>query len=167
MLAPLVMRTTAYLGVLLLVPAVASASPDLVATGVDAITTPGHEVTVRVRVELPGIRSKPAANEPVTISVLGETRWVRTDANGLAATTVKPSSPGVTYIESHVVREPAVVGRARLFVLDSKKPVAVVDVDQTLSDMASWRVPLSGEKADTFPGAPDVLSDLARTHQVV
>jgi len=54
-----------------------------------------------------------------------------------------------------------------VWVLDPDRPVAVVDIDGTLSDLPGILVHLKSDDAPTFAGAPELLRDLARTPQVV
>ena len=64
-------------------------------------------------------------------------------------------------------RPSAPKANGRLFVLDPATPVAIVDIDHTLSDLSTWKVPFQGADAPTFPGAPQLINDLARTHQII
>ena len=57
--------------------------------------------------------------------------------------------------------------RGTLYMVDAKKPVALVDIDGTISDLPSWRVVFRADRAKTYPGAPELIRDLAKTHQIV
>ncbi len=191
----------------LMMPATASA---IEATGLDAITTPGHPVEVRAKFERggwafwrPDVRDRAA-----TVEALGQRHRVRTDREGLARVVVQPTAPGVYPITARLERrsrppvvrgsecEPAArasgwiapaasghvparsasarerrttptIATSRLFVLDPARPVAVVDIDGTISDLPDWQVPFVGHRAPTFAGAPALMADLARRFQIV
>lgn len=161
-------RTVVTLALLtLMMPATASA---IEATGHDAITTPGRPVEVRAKFErsLIGYWRPDLRHERVTIEVLGARRSVRTDREGIARAVVRPGAPGVYPITARLDRRSsAPAASARLFVLDPARPVAVVDIDGTISDLADWKVPFVGHKAPTFAGAPALMADLARRFQIV
>lgn len=151
----------------LMMPATASA---IEATGLDAITTPGHPVEVRAKFERggwafwrPDVRDRAA-----TVEVLGQRHRVRTDREGLARVVVQPTAPGVYPITARLERRSRPqVATSRLFVLDPARPVAVVDIDGTISDLPDWQVPFVGHRAPTFAGAPALMADLARRFQIV
>lgn len=162
-------RTALTLALLtsVMMPATASA---IEATGQDAITTPGHPVEVRAKFERSGFAfwRPDMKNERVTIEVLGGRHASRTDGDGMASVTVAPTTPGVYPISARLDRHRgAPAATSRLFVLDPARPVAVVDIDGTLSDMPDWQVPFVGHKAPTFAGAPALMADLARRFQIV
>lgn len=151
----------------LLTLAIVTPAAQAIETGYDSITTPGRPVGVGGKFERrglsfvwrPDVRGKAA-----TVEVLGRRLPSRTDADGVALATVTPSSVGVFPVEARVGTK---VARGRLWVLDPTRPVAVCDIDGTLSDMPDWMVPFAGHKARTFPGAPQLVRDLAATHQLV
>lgn len=161
-------RTVTLLALLpFMVPATGRA---IEATGHDAITTPGHPVEVQAKFErvlFGGLYRPDVRGARATIEVLGRRHPARTDADGLARATVRPTAPGVYPIAARLDRRGAPVARGRLFVLDPARPVAVVDIDGTLSDLPEWKVPLMGHRAPTFAGAPTVMADLARRFQIV
>lgn len=140
---------------------------DVIAVGLDAVTTPGHPVLLRAKFTKSGLLKKPLKDEVTTFDALGKSTWTRTSSEGFAQTSVDPQQAGTSEFRASFARDGAIAATGRVFVLDSKKPVAVVDLDGTLSDMAEWRVPFQGERAAAFPGAADVLTDLARTHEIV
>lgn len=154
---------------LLTLAIVTPAAQAIEATGHDAVTTPGRPVDVEGKFERralgflwrPDVRGKAA-----TIDVLGARHAARTDRDGVARATVTPTRVGVYPIEARVEGERD-AARGRLFVLDPARPVVVVDIDLTISDQKEWLVPFAGHKARTFPGAPELLRDLAVTHQVL
>lgn len=157
------------LAALLAVLIVAPGARAIEATGYDAVTTPGRAVSVGGKFERHGvwIFRPDITRARSTISVLGQRLSARTDGDGVAHATVTPSTVGVFPVEVTLDGKSAPAARGRLWVLDPTRPVAVVDIDGTLSDMPDWLVPFAGHKAKTFPGAPDTLRALATSHQIV
>lgn len=153
---------------LLLVPSVAAAKT-VVATGHDSVTTPGRAVDLEAKFEGGGWRfwRPDLKDRAVTLRIAGRTLAARTDRDGVARAQVSAPAPGVYPIESSLDEAPGTIAHGRLFVLDPLKPTAVVDIDGTLSDMNELLVPFFGHKAKAFPGSPELLRDLARTHQIV
>lgn len=142
----------------------------VVGTGHDAITTPGHAVTLTAKFErqLVPYLGPDVRNESVQFVLAGSAGTGRTDRDGVAAFAVQPGAPGVVAFEATLVgNRHARPAEARLFVYDPQRPVAVVDIDGTLSDLPSWEVPLRGDVAPTFPHALALVRDLARTHAIV
>lgn len=139
-----------------------------VAIGFDAITTPGQAVEVSAKFEGGGWRfwRPDKRNRVASYTIDGRTYAARTDASGKGRVTVTPSRPGVYPIEARLDGK-ATDAAGRLFVLDPLRPSVVVDLDQTVCDMAQWKVPFQGGKAPAYPGAVRVLADLARTHDVI
>lgn len=147
----------------------APAAPALEATGLDAITTPGRPVRVSAKFEHRGwaFFRLDVRRAGANVSVLGQTTRAVTDGDGVAYATVTPTAPGVHPIDAWLDREPGTRARGRLFVFDPARPVVVVDVDGTISDLPDWRVPFDGDRAPAFAGSVQVLTELARTHHVV
>ncbi|MCO5170610.1 MAG: hypothetical protein M9894_30125 [Planctomycetes bacterium] len=139
------------------------------ATGHDAITTPGQPVEVRAKFErkLFGYVRPDVRRATATIDVLGARHTALTDRDGVARAIVTPSAAGVFPITARLDRRTDRPASGRLFVLDPARPVAVVDIDGTLSDLPDWQVPFVGHRAPTFEGAPAVMADLARRFQIV
>jgi phosphatidate phosphatase APP1 len=136
--------------------------------GFDAITTPGHPVDVRTKFERSGWQfwHPDVKNKGVTYTVLGRTSTCRTDGDGVAHVTVNPGATGIYPIVARLDGS-STVGGGRLFVLDPNRPCAFVDLDETISNMAQWLVPLRGDHAGTYPGAVSILTDLSRTHDII
>lgn len=139
------------------------------ATGHDAITTPGRPVDVRVKFErtVLGYWRPDLRDKRVTIDVLGARRPAVTDRDGMASTRVVPTAPGVYPISARLDRHTSPLATSRLFVLDPARPVVVVDIDGTISDLPDWQVPFIGHRAKTFVGAPALMHDLARRYQII
>lgn len=152
---------------------VARAAPPewLVLTGHDAITVPGATVPLRVKVEDAFGPFRPdAAREKVTFLAFGrELGTARTDREGFAALTVQaPREPGVYGVTTRLDgRDGRPSGHAKLFVVPADRPVVVCDVDGTLSAMGTVRALVAGDRAPCYPGSPELLRELAKTHQVV
>lgn len=140
------------------------------ATGLDAITIPGKPTRVSAKFERGGIGpfQPDMARARVSFSVMGKTLSDLTDPDGVAEATITPITTGVYPIRATLVKKPkAPAANATLYVIDPARPVAVVDIDGTLSDHPGWRVPFDADDAKTFPGAPRLITDLAKTHQIV
>ncbi|MBL4844579.1 MAG: hypothetical protein JKY65_03555 [Planctomycetes bacterium] len=146
------------------------ASADVVATAHDAITTPGTPVKLATKFERsrwgglwrPDLRSKRAR-----YSFRGLTGTTRTDFDGMAIVRAPaPQTPG-TYTFEVDLESPSAKTKGTMWVLDKSRPLAVVDIDGTISDLSEWRVPFQGGKAPAYAGSPELLRDLARTHQIV
>lgn len=164
------MTRTSFTMLALLMTMMPSAATAIEATGHDAITTPGRPVDVRVKFErtVLGYWRPDMRDARVTIDVLGARRQARTDLDGVAATRVVASAPGVYPISGRLDGRPsAPAATGRLWVLDPSRPVAVVDIDGTISDLPDWQVPFVGHKAKTFAGAPALMHDLARRYQLI
>lgn len=160
-------------GLLALLALAVCASPaagEVVAIPHDAIALPGQNVILGTKFErssLGGFWRPDVKNKAVRYSFAGRSGVVRTNFDGMAlAQTRAPSAPGTYPFEAELL-SPQVRGQGTLWVLDPNKPVAVVDIDGTISDLPDWKVPFSGARAPTFPGAPQLLADLAATHQIV
>lgn len=147
----------------------APAARAIEATGHDAITTPGHPVQVKAKFERGGLRfwRPDVRDERVTFEVLGQRLSARTDRDGMVRAVVTPTAPGVYPIRARLDERSGPTATSRLFVLDPARPVAVVDIDGTISDLPDWKVPFVGHKAPTFAGAPELMADLARRFQIV
>jgi hypothetical protein len=107
-------------------------------------------------------------NCPVTFSVQGSTLDGTTDWDGVAhATLTAPAKPGVYSYSAEPEGRSDAAATGRMWVLDPARPLAVVDIDGTLSDMPEWKVLFKGQEADAFPDSPELLRSLSRTHQIV
>jgi cardiolipin synthase A/B len=148
-------------------PGVARADPEALAVGLDALTTPGKPVALRAKLTTSSVLRRSLKDEVVHIEESGATHWTRTDRTGFAAVTVTPRQAGTTEFRATLARDSATTATGRLFVIDGAREVVVVDIDKTISDMPEWRVPFQGDKAPAFPGAADVIRDLARTRQIL
>jgi hypothetical protein len=154
----------------LLLTMMPSAALAIEATGHDAITTPGRAVEVRVKFERTVLSywRPDMVDKRVTIDVLGARRSAVTDRDGMAGALVVPTAPGVYPISARLDRYPsAPAATSRLWVLDPARPVAVVDIDGTISDLPDWQVPFIGHRAKTFAGAPALMHDLAQRYQII
>ncbi len=148
----------------------APARADVVATGHDAITTPGTPVLVRAKFErtLIGFVRPDLVREQVEFTLLGRSPRDLTDEEGIAEAVVRPRVSGVFPIRARIVTRPdAPAAESRLFVYPRELPVAVVDVDGTLSDMAELKVLFAGAEAPCYPHSPELLQELAQTHAIV
>ncbi len=154
---------------LLALGAAAPAHAKDVAIGFDAITTPGEAVEIGAKFEGGGwtFWRPDRRNRVASFTVDGRTYTTRTDSAGKGRVRVTPSRVGVYPIEARLDGKAASDARGRLFVLDPLRPNVVVDLDQTVCDMPQWKVPFQGGKAPAYPGAVNVLRDLARTHGVI
>lgn len=153
----------------LFVTSAAVEAAPVLATGHDAVTTPGRAVAVSAKFERAGWRfwRPDIQDSPVTFRIAGHTYPARTDRDGVATIQVRPNSAGVVPIEASLDATPGTLARSRLFVLEPTRPVAVVDIDGTISALPDLLVPLLGHKAKTYAGAPELLRDLATTHTIV
>lgn len=158
------------LALLLVVTAAADAGPwDVVTTNHDAVTTPGEVVDVTAKFERRGWSYfRPDIKYAQVEYDLGggSSFQTRTDRDGVSHAGVRAASAG-TYPTKVRLTGKGAVADGRLFVLETTKPVVVIDIDETLSHLSSWRVPFWGADADTYPGAPALVNDLARTYTVV
>lgn len=139
-------------------------------TGHDAITTPGHPVALTAKFErqLVSYLRPDVRGERVRFAFAGGAATARTDRDGVAALAVQAGAPGVVPFEAALAgNRQAQPAQARLFVYDPQRPVVVIDLDGTLSDLPDWEVPLHGDVAPTFPHALALVRDLARTHAIV
>ncbi|RMG08320.1 MAG: hypothetical protein D6731_22200 [Planctomycetota bacterium] len=158
---------------LLLLSGLAQAGPfdRVVTTGHDAVATPGARVPLEGKFERRGLWlfNPDLHDEPVDFFLGGTAVGAaRTDRDGVAAVPFVAPAAGVYPFAARLARRPsAPPARARLFVLDPAQPVAVCDIDETLSDMPSWQVPFAGALAPTYPGAVALLRDLARRYAIV
>ncbi len=155
---------------LLLAPAEAGPFSRFLATPHDAVTTPGQAVNVEAKFERKGFYffNPDLRNEPVRFDFgSGVTANASTDRDGLAAIGIRAGLGVYPFSAELSARSNAPTADGRLFVLDPATPVAIVDIDHTLSDLSTWRVPFQGADAPTFPDAPQLINDLARTHQII
>lgn len=146
------------------------ASADVFSVAHDAITTPGTRVRLATKFERtrygglwrPDLRGKSA-----TYRFRGLSRTVRTDFDGMAIVgALAPNIPGVYSYEVELA-SPRARTQGSMWVLDPRKPLVVVDIDGTISDLPEWRVPFQGGRAKAYADSPQLLRDLARTHHVV
>jgi phosphatidate phosphatase PAH1 len=72
-----------------------------------------------------------------------------------------------TYTFSVELRNPHAKTTGTMWALDKSRPLAVVDIDGTISNLAEWRVAFQGGRAPAYADSPQLLRDLARTHQIV
>lgn len=144
---------------LLALPTLAHAQT--VAIGHDALGVADSPVTVSAKFKKNGA---PRQNEAATVEVLGQTLTTRTDANGLAEVEVRPAAVGVFPV---TIRVGASIARGRLHVIARDKPVVIVDIDNTISDLPFSAVPAHGDTAPTFAGAKELLTELSATHAIV
>ncbi len=158
---------------ILLAPVLLGTAParaDVVATGHDAVTTPGTPVPIRAKFErgLVGLVRPDLVREQVRLTVLGRSSLDLTDEDGFAEGSALPREAGVFPIEAHLVqRKEAPAARSHLFVFPRELPVAVVDIDGTLSDMGAVKVMFEGAEAPAYEHAREVLTLLAKTHAIV
>ncbi|MCA8924613.1 MAG: hypothetical protein KDD82_22565 [Planctomycetes bacterium] len=147
----------------------ASAQAKITATAHDAVARPGQPVELRAKFERASWLRWDMKDELVEFTVAGQVTSARTDRDGMARVRVNANvAPGIYDFSARIPRKPrAMLARGRIFVLDPARPIAVVDIDGTLSDLHSWLVPFWGKRAKTFPGAPRVVQALARNHQIL
>jgi hypothetical protein len=164
-----VLSRTTYAALTLLPLILPSTGLAIETTGLDAITTPGQPVEVRAKFERSFWLFKPdIKRKPVTFRVDGETLRGITDRDGVASATVTRAAVGVYPIVAALDGKPGAPARGgRLWVLDPARPVAVVDIDGTLSDLNDLLVPFFGARAKAFPGSPELLRELATRYQIV
>jgi hypothetical protein len=157
------------IAVLLIIQPTAAHAGPVEATGLDAITTPGQRVTIRAKFERKGIGpiQPDITNRRVTFTVLQESHGDLTDSDGIAQATVTPITTGVFAFQAKLNKSRALPATGRLFVVSRDTPVAVVDIDGTISAGSAAALPFRQKPAETFEGAPRLLTDLARTHQIV
>lgn len=151
-------------------PLLAYGGPSVETTGLDAITTLGIPVRLQAKFERIGVGpfQPDMARAKVRFSVLGKSFMDLTDPDGIAEATVCPVHSGVFPIQAKLLEHgsiPAATGT--LYAVATSRAVAVVDIDGTLSNLPGWQVPFRAEKAETFQGAPALLKDLSKTHQIV
>lgn len=138
-------------------------------TALDAITRPGQPVTLRAKFESAGWLRLDMRDELVEFTVSGQVHQARTDRQGVARIQITANGqPGIYGFSARVPRKPrARLAQGRVFVLDPNRPLAIVDVDGTISKLPSWLIPFWGKRAKTYDHAPQVVHALARDHQVV
>jgi hypothetical protein len=154
----------------LLVASAASAEAKLRITALDAVTTVGQPVELRAKFEGGVSVHRPDKRDTSVTFTQVETGLqmnARTNWDGVASTQIKAQVPGVYRFRVTMDGRRGVSAESRVWVLDPARPVVVIDIDGTLSTMGELKVPFAGGRAASFPGAPDVVRDLAKTHQVV
>ena len=166
------MRALANVSVVLglSLPVVAAAAPNVEATGLDAIGLVGQPTRISAKFERKGLGpiQPDIARAKVRFSLLDRRFTDLTDPDGVAEATISPVTSGVFPFLAKLIDSPsATPARGTLYVVDRARPLAVVDVDGTISDLPSWRVVFRADRAKTYPGAPELLRDLAKTHQIV
>lgn len=90
-----------------------------------------------------------------------------TDSDGVARASLTPLTSGVLNFEVRLQRDPRIQATGKLWSVAPSRPVIVSDIDGTLSSMAGWKVPFLGERAEAYPGAAELLRELAETHTLV
>jgi len=161
------LRTTLLLAVLSLA---VSAEARTRVTGLDSVTTVGQPVALRAKFEGGiSVHRPDKIRKAVTFTQVesGLQLHARTDWDGVASTVARAQKPGVYRFRATLDRSPSRSGQSRLWVLDPAVPVVVIDIDGTLSTMHELLVAFRGRAARTFPGAPELVRELSRTHQVI
>lgn len=136
----------------------------------DAVTVPNQRVVLRAKFEGRGLGAlrRDLTQRKVRFRALAAAPTAVTDDDGIAAASVTPLESGVFPFTAELLgAKGRPTAHARLHVIDPRRPVAVVDIDGTLSAMPGWKVPLRGGRAETFAGAPELLRALAKTHAIV
>jgi len=161
--------SSTLLGLALLALTPAAAEAGVRAVGLDAITRAGVPIDLAAKFERGGflLYHPDITDEAVTFEVAGHRVAARTDDDGVARATVRATGVGVVPFRAWLDDDPDEVATGRLWVLDPARPLAVIDIDGTLSDMHEALIPFVGHKAKTYPGAPALVRDLAADHQIV
>ena len=134
----------------------------------DAVTLVGRRVELSAKLEKRVGPLRPDQAQRRLEFRLGDQRASgSTDADGVGRASLCPLTTGVVTYSVSLSGEPSVRATGRIWVLEPEHPVVVCDIDGTLSDMNGLRVPVSGGQAPAFPGAPELVRDLARTHAVI
>ncbi len=141
----------------------------VVTTALDAVTSPGVPVALEAKVErdLGGYLRPDLRGERVRFTLGSFSGSGRTDRDGVAGVSVQSARAGMATFEAAADSNARRTSSATLYVIDRTTPVAVVDIDGTLSDQADWEVPFRGDVAPAFPGCVSLLHELARTHAIV
>lgn len=134
----------------------------LLARGFDAVTAPGVPVRVRAKFERAGVDVRRAR---VVFTVEGRAITDLTDIDGVGQATVRLPKVGVYDVRATLPEHERSDAHARLFV--TSRPVVVVDIDGTLSAAGLLSAAIKGDRAKTFPGAPELLRDIAKQYQIV
>ena len=136
----------------------------------DSITTPGRSVQLGTKFERSrygGLWRPDLRFKRVSYRFRGLSGTVRTDFDGMAIVRAPaPSAPGVYGFEAELA-SPSAVARGNMWVLDPQRPLVIVDIDGTISDLPEWQVPLIGGVAKAYAGSPELLRDLASRYQIV
>lgn len=141
---------------------------DLLLTARDGLSVPNQRVELSAKLEARlGPLRPDQKRERIEFQLGEELVSALTDSDGVARASVTPLSSGVLSFQVRLQRDPRVQGSGKLWAIPADRPVIVSDIDGTLSDMAGWKVPLLGDRADAFPDAAELLRDLARTHAIV
>jgi phosphatidate phosphatase APP1 len=145
------------------------ATAEVVATGLDAVTTPNTPVRVRAKFEHAGLGpiQPDVERGKVRFDVLGKGPSDLTDRDGVAEATVTPITTGVFVFTATLEHDPPAKVQGRLWVVDPRRPVVVCDIDGTISALSTLRALTGAADAPTFEGAPELLRELGQTHQVV
>lgn len=145
-------------------------------TAYDLLACPGDPVTVRAKLEHQGFGG---LNPDLRGSPLRFTctpafaRTVATGFDGRAEVTVRlaPESPRVVRVKVRYEgsrNHQSAEATARVFVWDPQRPLLVVDIDHTISDLREFDVLLTDNaRIPTLPGAVEGLSKLAREYGIV
>lgn len=134
------------------------------AWGHDALTVPGKSISVSARFQRD---DQPLVDRSVTFSVLGQSLSARTDEAGIARASVKPGQAGVYKVTARLDSSSS-SARATGYLHVVDRPLVLVDIDETISAVKFQAVKEGGgDDAPTYPGAPELLNDLAKTHAIV
>ena len=136
--------------------------------GYDSIAAVGSTVTVGAKVEGSGwgFWRPDVRGVNMEFAVNGLLVYGTTDDDGVARATAFATAVGEFPIDVLRVGHRD-TGQGTLYVLDPSTPIAIVDIDGTLSDMPEWQIPFIGQRAEAFAGSPELVRDLAQTHQIV
>lgn len=134
----------------------------------DAITVVGRRVELSAKLTKRVGPLRPDQEGRTLEFQLGQAKASgRTDSDGVGRASLAPVTTGIVPFTVRVSDDPRTQIKGRLWVLAPERPVVICDIDGTLSDMSGLRVPVSGWRAKAFPGAPELLRALAKTHAVV
>lgn len=160
----------ALLPLLLLGLSASMASAQVFAVAHDAITTPGRSVKLGTKFERSrygGLWRPDLRFRRTTYRFQGLSGTVRTDFDGMAIVRAPgPSAPGVYGYEAELA-SPNALAKGSMWVLDPQRPLVIVDIDGTISNLPEWQVPILGGRARAYAGSPQLLRDLARSYQIV
>lgn len=146
------------------------ASAQVASVAHDAITTPGTSVRLGTKFERSrygGLWRPDLRWKRVTYRFQGLSGRVLTDFDGMAIVRAPaPATAGVYTYEAEM-SSPSATAQGKMWVLDPQRPLVIVDIDGTISDLPEWQVPFMGGHARAYADSPQLLRDLARTYQIV